>query len=218
MHKRFVRALLGLSAISIFLFVIRAVSYKSYDFWYLNWNLFLAWLPLIFAYYLEIELKNRRLRLPRVIAYSVMWLGFLPNSFYLVTDFIHLQQSPKGTLLLDVVLLLSFTLSGLALGYASVLVVHERLKKYMTRLNADVIIGLVFLLCSFAIYLGRFLRWNTWDVLINPAGILFDVSDRLLNPLQYEQTFTTTALFFFFISATYLVIREMYLSNRKLKK
>jgi len=198
--------LLFTSSISVLLFIIRAFNQQSIDYWYLNWNLFLAWLPLIFAWQLVIGLKKWPWSGWQNVVLSLLWLGFLPNSFYIITDFIHLQHTLNATLLFDVVLLLSFTLNGLILGYMSVYLVHLQLSKRFQKSYVQAMIATVFLLCSFAIYLGRYLRWNTWDVLINPAGILFDVSDRFINPGAHGQTFTTTALFFVFISTFYITI------------
>jgi len=67
-------------------------------------------------------------------------------------------------------------------------------------------IGGILLLCSFAIYLGRDLRWNTWDLFVNPAGILFDVSDRLINPRAHPQMFVTILSFFVLLSMVYYLI------------
>lgn len=209
MDKRFIRALIGLSLISIVLFLVRSISFNSTKLWFLNWNLFLAWLPLIFSYYLQLRLQEKKLKFWPITILTVLWLAFLPNSFYLITDFIHIQTSTKASLLIDIVMLLSYSIAGLALGYASVYMIHKELKKYIPKPGPDGIIAVVFLLNSFAIYLGRYLRWNSWDIVINPAGLLFDVSDRFINPTLYEQTFTTTALFFFYISATYLVIKQL---------
>ncbi|OGL38025.1 hypothetical protein A3J32_01995 [Candidatus Saccharibacteria bacterium RIFCSPLOWO2_02_FULL_46_7] len=95
------------------------------------------------------------------------------------------------------------------LGFASLLIFHQALLKRLKKRSAHQIIAGIILLCSFAIYLGRYLRWNTWDVLINPAGLLFDVSDRLLNPSSHPQTFVTTLSFFVLLGSTYTVVWQM---------
>ncbi|HSX23761.1 MAG TPA: DUF1361 domain-containing protein, partial [Candidatus Saccharimonadales bacterium] len=69
-----------------------------------------------------------------------------------------------------------------------------------------VVITCVFALISFAIYLGRSLRWNTWDLLVNPAGLLFDISERVLHPLSHPQVFVTTLTFFVLLTSIYLVV------------
>lgn len=216
-QTRLLRILLLSCSFSVGLFIIRVLNEQNYDYWYLNWNLLLAWLPLLFSVVLINSLRSSSWLSWKNIVLSLLWLGFLPNSFYIITDFIHLRHTSSQTLLFDVVLLFSFTLNGLLLGYISTFMIHDQLNKRLKDSTVHAIIGGVFLACSFAIYLGRFLRWNTWDVLINPAGVLFDVSDRFINPGAHGQTFSTTALFFVFITTTYYIAREL-VDVMKMKK
>lgn len=203
--NRVVRALCFSSGVSFMLFMIRALSLKSTNYWYLNWNLLLAWIPLLFAVLVVKHLRTGPWISWRGILLTALWLAFLPNSFYIATDFIHLQRNSVDSLLLDIVMLLAFTFNGFILGYLSIYTIHKLLLKRVKTMTAHTIIALVFLACSFAIYLGRYLRWNTWDIVINPAGLLFDVSDRFINPAAHVQTFLTTALFFVLIGAFYVV-------------
>jgi uncharacterized membrane protein len=207
MHRRYVLKTLALSSlISVALFIFRAFYFQSTEYWYLLWNLFLAWLPLLFAGILVQQLHTQRWLRWQTMLTTVLWLGFLPNSFYLVTDFIHLQHTMNASLLYDSVLLFSFSINGFILGYLSLAMIHKELNKRLQARDVHIILGIVFLACSFAIYLGRYLRWNTWDVLINPAGILFDVTDQFINPGAYGQSFLTTMLFFVFIGSTYAIM------------
>jgi uncharacterized membrane protein len=177
--------------------------------------LFLAWLGLFFAMILKTYLVKHRWLSWQAILLTLLWLGFLPNSFYLAADLIHIKAFSGSTVLYDVVMLLSFTFNGFISGIASVYVVHaELIKRLETRL-AHTLIALTILASSFAIYLGRSLRWNTWDVLVNPAGLLFDVSDRLINPGAHPQAFVTTATFFVLIASIYLVTWEFVQAIKK---
>lgn len=208
-HARLFRILLLSSLFSVGLFSVRLFSQQNFEYWYLNWNLLLAWIPLLLGILLVDRLKTTRWLSWQNIMLSVLWLGFLPNSFYIITDFIHLQHTLNATLLFDAVLLFSFTLNGLLLGFLSTSMIHRELNKRFDKNIASTMVAGIFLACSFAIYLGRYLRWNTWDVLINPAGLLFDVSDRFINPGAHGETFSTTALFFVFFSVTYLTVQEL---------
>lgn len=196
------------SAISVLLFVVRAFHYDTSQYWFLNWNLFLAWLPLLFAWQFYRWAQTKPWVSWQGVALTLLWLGFLPNSFYLTSDLIHLQTTAASNVLYDTVMLLSFALNGLILGYLSLFLVHKQLLKRIGSQAAYAIVAGVLVLCSFAIYLGRYLRWSSWDVVINPAGILFDVSDRILNPVSHPQTFVTTATFFLLLGSIYLVIWE----------
>lgn len=203
-----VGALLFSSLISVLLFLGRAVHYGSSDYWFLNWNLFLAWLPLLFAWQLHKCLKTQAWSTWQNLTLSFLWLGFLPNSFYICSDLVHLPIFSAGTILYDVVLLLSFSINGFFLGFLSLFIIHNQLFKRIKQ-RSHFIIAAILLLCSFAIYLGRYLRWNTWDVLINPAGLLFDLSDRIINPASHPQTFVTTLSFFALLGSIYVVIWQI---------
>ncbi len=207
--ERSLKALLIMSIASILLFVVRALSFRSLDYWYLIWNLLLAWLPLGFATMIVSMLgRNRWLSLVPLLL-TGGYIGFLPNSFYIATDFIHVQYASNQTILVDIVMILMFTLTGLSVGLLSLVLVHRELLKRLQAQSAHLVITALLLACSFAIYLGRFLRWNTWDVLTNPGGIIFDVSYRIVNPLGGGQMISTTVLFFVLLSSLYWSLWQM---------
>lgn len=170
---------------------------------YLLWNLFLAWLPLLFALWLMNVLSRKRWSSWEGLAASLLWLVFLPNSFYLISDFIHLQDASSSDVLYNAVMFTSFVFTGVTLGLASVYLVHRELGKRLRLRTATLWIALVLLACSFAIYIGRDLRWNSWDVLFSPGGLLFDVSDRLISPSQYPELLRTTLSFWVLLSSMY---------------
>lgn len=202
-----VGVILAVSSLSsVFLYLTGVVLYQDTWFWFLNWNLALAWLPLLFGWLLIRHVRQHSWLSWQGVLYSLLWLGFLPNSFYIASDFIHLRHATSATALYYAVLILSFCMSGFLLGYTSLYQIHRQLLKHLKTRQAHAVIGLVLLLCSFAIYLGRYLRWNTWDVLVNPAGILFDVSDRLINPSANGQLFRITMLFFVALGTVYYVL------------
>jgi uncharacterized membrane protein len=102
-------------------------------------------------------------------------------------------------------MLTSFVVTGLMLGFTSLYLFHMELRKRLPLKTSNRLIALIILLSSFAIYLGRDLRWNTWDLFINPAGILFDVSDRLIAPADHPQMYLTTVSFFVLLSMFYVI-------------
>lgn len=199
----FIAALAGLSLSSVGFFIIGAIQSGSLRDWYLLWNLFLAWIPLALSYYLVRVVATRPWSSWPAIGLSLAWLVFLPNSFYIVSDLIHLHDTPRSFLLFDSLMFTLFIITGLLLGCTSLYLVQYQLRRRLTRLQTAGLINTVILLCSFAIYLGRDLRWNSWDVLVNPAGILFDISERILDPLGHPLAFSVTAMFFFFLSSIY---------------
>lgn len=197
------------SLVSVLLLAIRMILAGNSRFIFMIWNLVLAWIPVLFALGLRLGLATYRLKSWQNVVLIVLWLGFLPNSFYLMTDLIHLQSSGEASILYDIGMMMSFIINGLLLGYISLYIVHVQLLK---KLRASIVlwfVGFVLLACSFAIYLGRYLRWNTWDIIFNPFGILFDVSERVVNPVLHYQTFIVTGVFFIILSSTYAVIYQI---------
>lgn len=192
-----------LSGLSVLLLAIRSVSTGTSDFWFLNWNLFLAWLPIVFAWYFLRAIQVNRLKSWQVILPLVLWVLFLPNSFYLVTDFVHLEPYQDVSLVFDIVMLMSYALTGLILGMISVYLVHYRLKRRFPKRVIFMVIGFIFWLCGLAIYYGRNLGWNSWDLLANPSGILLDTIDRVADPFGYMDTFSFSLLFLVFLSTVY---------------
>jgi uncharacterized membrane protein len=197
------------SAVSAGLFLIRVIGTDNFNYWFMIWNLFLAWLPVLFVFLLRYRLPITRWMSWQNIVLTLLWLIFLPNSFYMVTDFIHLQNTGEILKLYDVAMMMSFVLNGLILGYIGVYVMHHELLKRIKERWAHLIIGLVILSCGFAIYLGRYLRWNTWDVLLNPAALLFDISERIIHPALHADTFIITATYFVLIASIYAVSYQL---------
>jgi len=203
---RIVKALLLSNLVSVVLFGLRVIVTQSDRYWFLFWNLMLAWLPALFTFLLLRQLKHGSWKQPIPILLTVLWLGFLPNSFYLMSDLIHLQSTGDIGVLFDAVLFLSCIWNGAVAGILSIVWVHTAAYKKIGPNMAAAAVAVALGLASFAIYLGRILRWNTWDVLFNPAGILFDVSDRVINPLTHPQFILTTLTFFVLLGSMYMVI------------
>jgi uncharacterized membrane protein len=199
-------ALVLSSCVSVGILLVHVISTHSFIYWYLGWNLLLAWLPLLFVVLLRKSLVQHPWLAWSPMVWTVLWLAFLPNSFYIVSDLLHLQSVSTTNLLYDTVMMVSFMLNGLVLGYISLYQVHQELKKRLSINWTNTLISLSLLVCSFAIYLGRDLRWSSWDLIVSPQGILFDISNQIIDPLRHLQAFTTTLMFFVLIGTFYLVI------------
>jgi len=194
-----------LTGVSVGLFVAGALANHSLQFGYMLWNLFLAWLPFLVSAGLLRSLHRHLWSSRWPLLLTLLWLLLLPNTFYMISDFIHLQDVARHNLLYDVVMFTSFIFTAALLGFSSLYLVQAELRKRVSLRTSSLLIGGVIFLCSFAIYLGRDLRWNSWDVLVNPAGILFDVSDHLIHPFQQGDMFSMTASFFVLLSSLYVV-------------
>lgn len=202
----FIGALLVSNMAGILLFVLRVSLTGSYRYWYLPWNLFLAWVPVAFAVWLVLRLRNGRWHGWINLLITAGWLAFLPNSFYILTDLIHLRWASEIDLLFDVVLLGWFIVNGFIAGFIALYIVHRQLVQRLSALRTSLIIGSVLFLSSFAIYLGRVPRWNSWDLLINPIGVLGDAVHIVTTPARAGQSLLVTLLFFSIVSGLYLVV------------
>jgi len=182
---------------------------------YLAWDLVLAWVPLVLASNIDRSLnRGQSWSGWQMLGLSVIWLVFLPNSFYLVSDFVHLSELTPDQLLIGTVVLSAFAFAGVSLGIASLYLIHRQLRRRLATHETVVIVGLILFVSSIAIYVGRDLRWNSWDLLFNPFGLLFDLSERLLHRSQYPQVLWVVCPFFFLLSAMYFLVWECVRSLR----
>lgn len=195
-------ALAGSSLVSVGLFLANVHTMHSWEFAYLIWNLFLAWTPLFFTFWLLKVLRRKLWSSWEALLVTVIWLSFLPNSFYMISDFVHILEVPPARVLYLVVVFASFIFNGVILGYLSLFQIHQELLKRVSKRTGGVLIAVVLALCSFAIYLGHDLRWNSWDILRDPGGILVDVSNHIFDPIAY----TTAFSFFLLLGSLYIVV------------
>jgi uncharacterized membrane protein len=172
------------------LLALRAWYANNSVYFFLVWNLFLAAIPFAAALLFE--------RTKGFLAGTlslVVWLLFLPNAPYLVTDFIHLRARPPVPVWFDILLLLSAAGTGLLLGYGSVMVVQRVVARRRGAVTGWVLATLALFLSAFGIYLGRFVRFNSWEVVTDPVPLFSDIAYRLMNPLEHPRTFAVTALY-----------------------
>ncbi len=170
--------LLLLATFSICLLLVRAKITHSTFYFFLIWNLFLAYTPLAVTSYMQNEIrvvdKNRWFYL-----FFFSWLLLLPNAPYLITDFIHLKKASNVPVWFDVLLLISFSLSGLLFGLSSMKQMFIVLAVKFNPFLSWLVMGFVCLLSGFGIYMGRFLRFNSWDILHRPIALFKTVIESL---------------------------------------
>lgn len=212
MQRREVRYLVGLSlasAVSVGLLIAGSLSGHELLYPYLIWNLFLAWLPLGLAYGLHQTLKRKLWSSWEAIIVTLAWVVLLPNSFYIISDFVHLSELRPRDAQFGAIVFTAFVFTGLYVGVTSLSIVHKELLKRVSRRTAAVLVGTLLFLSSVAIYVGRDLRWNSWDVVFNPFGLLFDLSDRVLHPEQYGQILSVVLPFFILLATIYYVFWQV---------
>lgn len=205
-EKRFVLAVGGLSILCIIFYAYRALISQTFRYDFVLGNLALAWLGLAFSWLLVQQLKKRRWLSWQNLGLTALWLIFLPDTWYVLTDFLHVRPTGEVSELYDIVLMSILVVCGFVLGFASLFLVHKELSRRLSAQKSALLIALVIFLSSFAIYLGRVLRWNSWDVIANPGGLVLNVSDRIIDPLGHQRALNITGLFFVLICSIYFAL------------
>lgn len=165
------------SIISIAFLSFRIKLTHSPHYLFLAWNLFLALIPLVISKYVLIQQTTNRIKI--TLALSI-WLLFLPNAPYMVTDLYHIRLSHPSLIWLDVLVIGSFAISGLVIYYLSILDIHKITSRFISVKMKYLFLFLLSLITSFGIYLGRYLRFNSWELLSNPLELLNEIFNLTL--------------------------------------
>ena len=171
---------------------------------FLVWNLILAWVPFTLAL-AAYDRARRKLDLG-VVALGVLWLLFCPDAPYMLTDFIHLQSSPTAPLWYDALMLSAFAWTGLLLGFASLylmqMVWRRAAGSVLSWLGVVAALGLA----SFGVYLGRFVRFNSWDALVRPGRVADVIRNQLENPFHHPKLVAALIVLTGFLTVAYAVL------------
>lgn len=202
------KGLLLSSLFSIALVLFRVVYTKQLLFVWLIWNLFLAFLPYLFTRtairnpaWVE---SNRRFGL-----LFTAWLLFLPNSFYIVTDLFHLEDRKVVPLWFDLALIFSFAWNGILFGIASIRQMEGLLLCKCPHLKEWQFVYPMMLLNALGIYIGRYLRYNSWDVIADPFGLASDLFYLFLHPLRNRFDWSMIACYAVLMSLVYIAVKRM---------
>ncbi len=171
---------------------------------FLLWNLFLAWIPYVSSLGAAWLHQARPRQWWLLVVPSAIWLLFFPNAPYIITDFLHLQSRWAVPMWYDTILIAAFSWSGLFLGIFSLRAMQSLVRAFLGSILSWLFVLGALVASSLGIYIGRFLGWNSWDLLLHPQGVWDDVAFRLANPLVYRQTFGVTLLFGAFLLVCYL--------------
>lgn len=147
------------------------------SFLFLVWNLFLAWVP----YGIALLIKRDQTKWIRY-GFLGIWLLFFPNAPYIITDLLHLRERLPVPLWYDMLTIFSFAWTGLIFGYLSLVRIQKLFFNRWGALVGNLITAFIWLLAGLGIYIGRFLRWNSWDVLTRPLALLVDLSSIFTEP------------------------------------
>jgi uncharacterized membrane protein len=199
--------LILLALVSLGLLLLRVKFTQEIYLLFLIWNLFLAYIPYFLSY-------NIKTVVPGTFSFyfiGITWLLFLPNSFYLITDFIHVHHFNNYQYLFDILLLTSFTIAGFYSGVLSLFDIHFLLQMKYSLKKSWLQIGVIIYLSAFGIYLGRILRFNSWDIIRHPFTLFYHSWKSIQNSetLLFSLALGTLIFIIYFISYSY--------NNKKIK-
>lgn len=198
------------SAICISLLIGRICIYSSFNYIFLVWNLFLAWIPLFFSSKLICYTKENKNGFTWILFFS--WLVFFPNAPYIITDLFHLKPKSSVPVWFDLILLISFAWNGMLLGFISLMEIHQTLLKLFSPKKSWIFIILILFLSGYGIYLGRFERWNSWDIVTHPFRLLSRMFGNFADPEVLPRLMGVTLSFGVFLIISYVTI--YFLSNK----
>jgi len=203
-QKKITAILLVFSAFCIFMEAARMYRSFSLVYIFLPWNLFLAWVPYLLSLrFAKADMRGRKM--PFMTTF-LLWILFLPNAPYIITDLVHLRLRDPVPMWYDVLLVSSYAWLGLMLALLSVRNIHQKLMGLLSPVLLWCGILLVFLSSGYGIYVGRFLRWNSWDIFIRPRYILTYSLWELIHPIQHMRVVLVTVIIGLLLSFSYAMI------------
>ncbi|WP_169312760.1 DUF1361 domain-containing protein [Owenweeksia hongkongensis] len=182
------------------LITARVLYTSSILYLFLVWNLILAGIP----YLLSEKLKTKTSLKLSTVSLLVLLILFLPNAPYITTDLFHLRGNFGDSIWYDTLLILSFAWSGLLLFFHSLNNINAFMRQWLPHGKRVLLLVAIILLCAYGIYIGRYLRFNSWDVVSNPFSLLSQMLDHVMNPFSHPRTWGMTLLYGAFLGFSYL--------------
>jgi uncharacterized membrane protein len=192
------------SAVSVALVLARIVWTREIHYGFLIWNLFLAWVPMVFVLFACENMKTGANPGWRFFAFGAAWLLFFPNAPYIFTDIIHLTRY-YSQFWMDLMLVLINALTGLVIGFVSLYLMQSAVRRMAGKVASWVFVAAVAVLSSFGIYLGRFLRLNSWDVIM-PWKMVHSIGQWVTAPPTYPGSTVFPFMFAAFLFTAYLML------------
>ena len=206
--RKFLDFILPWFAMALLMNVTRFFMTDIHSYVYMNWNLFLATIPLIVIIFFH-RIKNMYAR----IGLFFVWLFFLPNAPYMVTDLIHIRDvGPEWMLWFDGMMLFAYALIGVYITAYSLIKMKNILFKKIIQQNIFLVV--ISLVTAFGIYLGRYIRWNTWNIITHPVDIAVNIFN-ILKIEYFNPVFITTLIFFSLFTLVTVKSLEKFLTEKK---
>lgn len=187
---RLERTLLLSFGFTLLMLLSRLVYTGIYMYLFYPWNLFLATVPYLFARKLNNDKKGFR-----NLMLLCGWLLFFPNAPYLITDVFHFEERTEAPVWFDLILVISGAWNGLIAGMVSLLRVERFLILSKARKRVKTLCALFLILCSYGVYVGRYWRFNSWDIIMQPKALLHASAGSIVHPHYNLQLWTFTLVF-----------------------
>jgi uncharacterized membrane protein len=182
--------------------VFRCIITKSIGFIFLNWNLFLAFVPWILTSILITKNIFQKSKIA-VIIIMPLWLLFFPNAPYVITDLLHLHKIRGIPVWYDLLMILTYSWTSMLAGFQSLWDIEKILAQKINYVAVKICATVLLFIASFGIYIGRYLRWNSWDIIIKPGSILSDIAERFISPFEHQTTWGMTIFMGIFLNIVY---------------
>lgn len=193
---------------SVFMTVSRSMITGKLAFLWLLWNLFLAYIPYVLTSWLSLRPEMAKKNLAFLL-FFVVWLLFIPNTFYIITDLFHLGGYRSVPLWFDLFLLFSFAWNGLLLGVLSVRQMEKIMVQRVGLTREWLFLYPIMWLNALGVYIGRYLRFNSWDVVTDPVQLLKDIADLILHPFQYRMAWAMVSCFSVLMTLMYITLKKL---------
>lgn len=184
---------------------VLVTGYVTYLF--LIWNLFLGFVPYAISQWAATKIAS--LKGIKLVGVLITWLLFIPNSFYILTDLFHLSQFNSAPKWFDLLLIFSFAWNGLLLGALSVRKIETIMFIKSGRGSSLLVVLIVMWLNSFGVYIGRYLRYNSWDVITQPFSLFSELFEILLHPLRNRMEWGMITVYAVFMTVAYITLKKM---------
>lgn len=191
---------------SVGLVLFRMIYTGHLLFAFLVWNLFLAFVPYVISRQMT---KTSISGKWKFISGAFVWLLFIPNAFYIITDLFHLDMNEMVPLWYDLALLLSFAWSGILFGILSVRQMEKLFEKHFNKKFDLLFILPVMALNGLGVYIGRYLRFNSWDVITNPLQLIQDIIYLFIHPLRNRFDWSMIICYTVLLTLIYYTIKKL---------
>ena len=187
-------------------------AFNEYSGW-IVWNLFLAFIPLFLSFWLFLRRTKKR---------SLLWwigfvafISFLPNASYLLTDIIHLIAAIRAgySIWITTLIFIPLHLLAIALGWEAYVVSLINQGYYLKKQGASKFIFsselMIHILSAVGIFLGRFRRFNSWDLVTKPNILLASAVDDLTS----KEPLLVIAITFIVLTTLYWLTKQVTLGT-----